>query len=79
MTIDRDAWLSAMREAEEADSNPHAITAAEFADAFGIHHDTARERLNHLVKLGKATKTRKRITTASEQRVKVPAYLLKQP
>ena len=59
--ITRDEWLRALGEVTDApvDSDPSAITIAEFAQMFALSRSTASKRLRLLEASGKAQRTMK--------------------
>ena len=78
MTITRDEWLSALREAEGDEPNdPSLLTACEYADLIGVCATTARAHLRRLVAGGKAVRLSKRIRGIDNKRRIVPAWRLK--
>jgi hypothetical protein len=75
--ITRDEWLSALESAgiDERDDQD-AITPTELADLLGIDRQAAARRLRKMVKLGKATQTRKRVAVSDGRVQSLPAYRL---
>lgn len=76
-TINRDEWLSALKDAglEQVDDQ-RALTASEFASMMGLKLTTARHRLIALVGTGKATVTTKRAADSRGHIVFCTAYRL---
>lgn len=80
--ISRDDWLKALTEVSTlpADDNPDAVTSAEFATMCGFSQDTARRRLQTLLKLNRVQQTSKWIHDMSGRPQHVRAYkLLEKP
>lgn len=78
MGIDRDVWLQALADAgfADADSDPDAITAGEFAATFGMKRTAAADRLDKMVSIGAAVKTKKWAPDGAGRRVLMNAYKL---
>jgi hypothetical protein len=77
--IARDEWLTALREAGvPTESDDEAVTAAEFSKMMAMPRTTAIERLERLVRAGKATKTFKRCRRSDGDTIMAPAYRLVQ-
>ena len=75
--INRDEWMKALEDANlQPDDDQSAITVAEFAAMFDLHHVSADRRLRKLAELGKAVKTRKRCPAVDGRRVFAVAYKL---
>lgn len=76
----RDDWLKAVAEAglPERTNDPDALTAPEFADLFDppLHVQTARRRLEAMVKAGLARRTQKQTAGSDGRRLAVTAYTL---
>ncbi len=75
MSINREAWLTALR-AVEPDTNEDASTLAEIAVMFGCQKTAARSRLRKMIAAGMATATNKRIQDTGGRTQMVPAYRL---
>jgi DeoR/GlpR family transcriptional regulator of sugar metabolism len=70
VSISRDEWLKALVEiGETVEDDQQAVTVAEFAEMFTMSRCTASRRLELLVTEGKATRTRKRLRVASNNRL----------
>ena len=75
--IDRDLWLRAMDEADIATrSDDQAVTPIEFAALFNISRIMADRRLQRLVEVGAARRTKKRVVYPSGRMCVVTAYRL---
>ncbi len=78
--ISRDEWLTALKDAEiEPEHDADAVTIHEFAAMFGLKMGAAKHRLETLVELGKATRTRKRQPSVSGRMIGYIAYRLREP
>lgn len=75
--INRDEWLAALREAElPMDDDQEAVTAAEFAQMFGLTRLSAERRLARLAEMGKAIRTYKRARSKNGRMFSLIAYRL---
>lgn len=77
--INRDEWLSAMKDAGLHDEgDPESLTVMEFATLMGLKRTTAQRCLSGLVEAGKARQTKKRIMDSQQRAVIVTSYRLQQ-
>lgn len=78
MSLTRDDWLTALREAglEQTDDDDRAVTVREFAAMFDCGREAAQGRLTALVSAGKAIRCVKRLRDASGRWQRVPAFRL---
>jgi hypothetical protein len=78
VTINREEWLAAIREAGLNDDagDQDALTTSEYADMFDLTTDRASKQLRALTKLGRAVRTFKRRMDASGRLTKCVAYRL---
>lgn len=76
--ISRDEWLKALAEVGESDQDddPEAITTSDFMAMMGLDRQTARRRLEKLVTLGKATRSKKRERLTDGRLVRSNGYRL---
>lgn len=78
--VDRDAWLTAIRDAQAADlPSSDALTVAELGALLGFKKEAAARRAQMLVAAGKAEKTTKRVMITDGQVRTVTAYRLLTP
>ena len=79
--INRDEWLAAVKEAEEAlhTQDTDAITTREFMALTGLGSTTAKKRLSQWAETGKVVATEKYILNSRGFLVKVLAYRLVKP
>ena len=77
VTILRDEWLKALTEATgyTMTDDPEAVTVLEFGAAFGLKRETARRKLEDMVKAKRAVRTQRRILAAGRM-MPVAAYRL---
>jgi hypothetical protein len=75
--ISRDEWLSALQSAGIDDRDDQdAMTPMELGEILGIDRQAAVRRLKKMVKMGKATPTRKRVHDAGGRMQSHTAYRL---
>lgn len=78
MTITRDAWLAALKHANDLipEQDPSLLTIKELEGVFGCSNSVAKRRAIRLVELGLAIRGEKWIRMADGSLRKVPAYRL---
>lgn len=75
--IRRDDWLKALGDAGiSTEDDPTAITIGEFGALFGMSISVSRRHLDHLVSIGKATRTHKRQLSITGKMVNYVAFRL---
>jgi len=77
--IDRDAWVSALRDVATQplpDDHPDAVTVAQFAEMIGISRVQAYRKLLDLEKAGRAERVKKRQRASDGGIRPVDAYRL---
>lgn len=77
--INRDAWLTALKEASEQDSNPDALTATEIGDLYGKSKSATLILIRKMLADGKMQFVKKRITDSTGRGQVVSAYRLVKP
>jgi predicted ArsR family transcriptional regulator len=79
-TINRDEWLSALKDAGlHQEDDQRAVTVSEFAAMIGMKDNAARRKLVALEKLGRAKKTSKRFADSAGRSIATTAYRLLPP
>lgn len=75
--INRDDWLSALREADHADCpESDALTIAELGEILGAQRLATTNRVKRMIAAGTAVKTTKRIRRGDGAVITVTAYRL---